>query len=44
VSFRVAAEMGSRFTDALKANAASISRRVRSNLLDKHILAVFPPE
>jgi len=44
VSFRVAAEMGSRFTDALKANAASISRRVRSNLLNKHILAVFPPE
>ena len=44
VSFRVAADMGSLFTDALKANADAISRRVRSNLLHKHILAVFPPE
>jgi hypothetical protein len=41
VSFPVAAEMGSRFTDALEANAAIIHRRVRSNLLEKHILPLF---
>jgi tagaturonate epimerase len=42
VSFRVAAEMGARFTDALEANAAIVNRRVRANLLDKHILPLFP--
>lgn len=42
VSFRVAAEMGPRFTDALEANAAIVNRRVRANLLDKHILPLFP--
>jgi hypothetical protein len=41
VSFPIAAEMGSRFTDALEANAAIIHRRVRSNLLEKHILPLF---
>jgi hypothetical protein len=44
VSFPVAAEMGSRFTDALEANAATIHRRVRSNLLAKHILPLFAEE
>lgn len=42
ISFRVAAEMGPRFTDALEANSVIVNRRVRANLLDKHILPLFP--
>jgi hypothetical protein len=41
VSFKVAAEMGSRYTDALKANEAIIARNVTANLYERHILPIF---
>jgi len=41
VSFKVAAEMGSRYTDALKAHEAVISRNVTANLFERHILPIF---
>jgi hypothetical protein len=31
-----------RFTQALESNALIVNRRVRANLLDKHILPLFP--
>jgi tagaturonate epimerase len=43
VSFKVAAEMGSRYTDALKAHEAIIARNVTTNLFDRHILPLFSP-
>lgn len=41
VSFKVAAGMGARYTDALKANREIVGRRVRDNLLKKHIEPLF---
>jgi len=41
VSFKVAAELGPRFTDALEAHAPLIARNVTANLLDRHILPIF---
>ncbi len=41
VSFRIAAEMGARFTDALAAHRAVIARRVRDNLLARHANPLF---
>ena len=41
VSFKVAAEMSSRYTDALKAHEAIIARNVTTNLFDRHILPIF---
>jgi len=41
VSFKVAAKLGARYTDALKANSAIIARNVTGNLLDRHIHPVF---
>jgi len=41
VGFKVAAEMGSRFTDALEANADLIARNVTSNLLDRHLTPLY---
>jgi len=41
VSFKVAAEMGTRYTDALKAHESVIARNVTTNLFDRHILPVF---
>lgn len=41
VSFKVAAEMGSRFTIALENNAEVIGARVRTNLLENHIKPLF---
>ena len=38
---KIAAEMGSRYTDALKANEAIIARNVTTNLFDRHILPIF---
>jgi hypothetical protein len=43
VSFKVAAEMGSVYTDALKANRDIIARNVTHNLLHRHIRAIFAP-
>jgi hypothetical protein len=41
VSFKVAAGMGARYIDALKANRGIVGRRVRDNLLKKHIEPLF---
>jgi tagaturonate epimerase len=41
VGFKVAAEMKSRYTDALKANEAIIARNVTNNLLNRHIKPIF---
>ena len=41
VGFKVAAKMGTRYTDALKANEAIIARNVTGNLFDRHIQPIF---
>ena len=41
VGFKVAAKMGTRYTDALKIEEATISRNVTGNLLDRHIKPIF---
>jgi len=41
VSFKVAAELGARYTDALKKYADVVSRNVTTNLLDRHITPIF---
>jgi hypothetical protein len=41
VSFKVAGEMASRYTDALKENEAIIARNVTDNLFERHILPIF---
>ena len=41
VAFKVAAAMGTRYTDALKANSLIVGRRVHDNLLIKHIEPLF---
>ena len=41
VGFKVAAEMGARYTDALKANEAIIARNVTENLWQRHIAPIF---
>jgi hypothetical protein len=41
IGFKLAAKMGQRFTDALKANEEIIGRRVTENLFQRHLLPVF---
>ena len=41
VGYKVAAEMGNRFTSALRTNRAIIARNVTTNLLDRHLLPLF---
>jgi len=41
VSFKIAAQMESRYTDALKKHRAIIARNVTRNLLARHILPLF---
>ncbi len=41
VSFKIAAEMGARYTDGLRANREIIARRVTGNLLHRHIEPLF---
>ena len=41
VGFKIAAEMGARYTDALKANEAIIARNVTENLWQRHIAPIF---
>jgi hypothetical protein len=41
ISFRVAAEFGDRFTNALQEHAEIISRNVTFNLLNRHIVPLF---
>ncbi|MBV6434736.1 MAG: hypothetical protein IANPNBLG_05015 [Bryobacteraceae bacterium] len=43
VGYKVAAKMGARYLNALSSCEESISRNVTENLLDRHILRVFPP-
>lgn len=41
VSFKVAAKMGPRFTEALEAHREIIGRRVKENLLERHLKPLF---
>jgi hypothetical protein len=41
VSFKVAAQLGTRYTDALKTHRAVISHNVTHNLLARHLLPLF---
>jgi hypothetical protein len=42
VGYKVAAEMGERYLDALDTHRDVVAHHVRENLLTRHILAVFP--
>ena len=41
VGFKLAAKMGSRYTDALKTNEDIIARNVTENLFERHIKPIF---
>ncbi len=41
VAFKIAAKLGTRYTDALKTHRAIIARNVTHNLLNRHILPLF---
>jgi hypothetical protein len=41
ISFKVAAEMGARYLDALDANAEVIARNVTGNLFERHMKKIF---
>ncbi len=41
VAFKVAAEMGDRYTEALRSNRAIISRNVTDNLFSRHMKPIF---
>jgi hypothetical protein len=41
ISFKVAAEMGARYTKALEANAEVIAHHVTTNLYDRHMAKIF---
>ncbi|MGI4854441.1 MAG: tagaturonate epimerase family protein [Janthinobacterium lividum] len=41
VGFKVAAKMGTRYTDALEANEAVVARNVTDNLFERHIKPLF---
>lgn len=41
VGFKIAAQMGTRYTDALKANKEIIAKNVTLNLLERHIRPLF---
>ncbi len=41
VGFKIAAEMNTRYTDALRANETLIARNVTHNLLERHIRPIF---
>jgi hypothetical protein len=43
VSFKIAAEMGAEYTDALAAHEAIIAKNVTENLFSRHIVPIFPP-
>ncbi|HSI83862.1 MAG: tagaturonate epimerase family protein [Candidatus Methylacidiphilales bacterium] len=44
VSFKIAAKLGTRYTEALKAHADVIGRNVTHNLLERHIRPIFSAE
>jgi hypothetical protein len=41
IGYKIAAQMGTRYTGLLEASEASISRNVTQNLFDRHIVPVF---
>lgn len=41
VGYKIASEMGTRYTDALTANAEAVGKRVSENLFEKHIRKIF---
>jgi hypothetical protein len=41
VGYKVAAEMGDRFVDALEQHAEVVARNVTENLYDRHIRPLF---
>ena len=41
VGYKVAAEMGARYLNALVASEAVVSRNVRENILDRHLMPLF---
>jgi hypothetical protein len=41
VGFKVAAELGARYTDALEAHRESVARNVTENLWDRHMRPIF---
>jgi len=41
IGFKIAAEMGDRFTGALRANQSSVGRNVTENLFQRHLLPIF---
>ena len=41
VAFKVAAELGGRYLDALAANEKVVSRHVTENIYERHLLPVF---
>ena len=41
VSYKIAAQLGSEYYDALKRNSAVIANQVRENILDRHIARLF---
>jgi hypothetical protein len=41
VGYKVAAQMGNRYTDALEANEAVVAKNVTENLFDRHLKRVF---
>ncbi len=42
VGYKVAAEMGARFLDALEAHRPAVARNVTANLLERHLRPLFP--
>ncbi len=41
VAFKIAAEMGARYREALKANTPIVSRFVTANIYERHLLPIF---
>jgi hypothetical protein len=41
VGFKIAAQLGSRYTDALKTHREIIAKNVTENLLDRHVRPLF---
>ena len=43
VSYKIAAEMGKKYFDALEKSEAEVARNVKENLLERHIKRIFLP-
>lgn len=44
VGYKIAADMGQRYLDALKNNAEIVAKNVTENILDRHMKKLFSPE